>query len=139
MKKTNILLSAIILIFATGCNQSVNTGFSVNDFIKVKDQYENQYVDIKGIINYKYECPPCPKGYLCKPCANPNIALADQKGSLDAKSNIIINFFKDEEVYQNLSLGEKITVNIKYNAENLGGASNMNGYFVYNEFIIDTK
>jgi len=106
--------------------------FSISSFLAVKDKYENKSVNIKGIVKYKYECPECPKDAFCKPCANDYIILDDELVDSPSKTEIFVNFFKDEEVYKNLQLEKEIVINVTYNSENLGGAGSINGYFVYN-------
>jgi len=149
MKKL-ICLSVFALIIVAGCrferedrleyspvateqipDKYPDNSFSVRGFLAVKDQYENQSVNIRGIVKYKYACPPCPKGVLCKMCANDYILLADPVKNITESNEIVINFFKGKEIYQTLELGEEITLNVRYNSENQGGAGSKNGYFVY--------
>ncbi len=37
---------------------------------------------LKGYVTYRYECPPCPAGALCKPCMSDNIVFSDKKGKI---------------------------------------------------------
>ena len=146
-----MLFGIFVLIFVAGCitereerleytpipieqisNQYSDGSFSIKGFLAVKDQYENQSVNIRGIVKYKYKCPPCPKGALCKMCANDYIVLADPIKNITIENEIPINFFKDREIYQSLKLGEELAINVKYNSENLGGVGSKNGYFIYN-------
>ena len=151
MKKLVILFWILVILFIAGCNtereerlnytaipyeqipyQYEDGTFSIKGFLAVKDKYENQSVNIRGIINYIYECPPCPKGMLCKGCSNNYIQLADPVKNITVENKIPLNFFKDSEIYQSLKLGEEIKINMKYNLVGEGGVVGKNGYFVYN-------
>lgn len=122
-------------------NQYPDNSFSIKGFLAVKEQYDNQFVNIRGIIKNKYICGTCPKGAPCKKCES-YIVLADPLINITAENELLIDFFKDEEIYQTLKLGEIIVMNVKYNSENLRPVyhfeyqlqevAEKNGYFVYN-------
>ena len=103
--------------------------FSVQGFLNVKSQYENQDVVIKGIIIDVYNCPSCPPLAHCKPCAPPHLSLADHAEETSSKSIIIVNLKNNPR--SNFKIGEKVTLSLKYSSYNPGGVANQNGYFVY--------
>ena len=112
-------------------DQYPDGSFSVKGFLAVKDSYDDQLVSLKGIIERKNECAPCPKKAVCKPCPNSYILLADPVKEITSDHEILINFFKDRELYDSFLLGQQLTIQVKYNSNNLGGIGNLNGYFVY--------
>lgn len=105
--------------------------FSVKGFLQNKGQYENKSINILGIVDFKYKCPQCPRGALCKPCVPTHINLADTTSNITSENRIIINFFKDDDIYYNLKLGEEIIVNVTYSSIP-NGVYNKYGFFVYN-------
>src|SRR3989344_8634614 len=110
MKKLIAFFLVVVFIFVVGCStiereerlnytplpieqiptQYTDNAFSINGFLAVKDQYDNQSINIRGIITYKYKCPPCPKGALCKTCANDYIVLADPIENITTEYEISI-------------------------------------------------
>ena len=92
-----------------------NQPLSVKEFLANKRAYENLSVTIVGVIKSKFKCPPCPVGALCEPCPPNQVVLGDAYAA-PAQESIKINFFKDENVYQELNEGDKIIVTLKYAA-----------------------
>ena len=140
MKRLIMFLGILVLLFVIGCStfieqvpdQYTDNSFSIKGFLAVKDNYENESINLRGIVESKGECPLCPKGHLCEPCFDDYIVLVDSTNDVTIEGQIWINFFKDKEIFQNLKLGEKIIINVKYNSKSQGGMFNNNGYFAYN-------
>ena len=108
---------------------------SVKEFLGAKSLYEGLPANILGVVKYKYTCPVCATGMLCPlaPCFNAKyITLADYPDD-SPENEIIINFLKDDQVYQDLQVGQAIVVNANYYSTKLtDGMANTNGYFEYN-------
>lgn len=141
MKKYIIIFGLLALVFLAGCSigkeqlrynvvsakqipdQYPDGTFSVKGFLAVKDQYENQSVNLRGIVVYKSECPPCPKDAMCEPCSPPVISLADPVKNITEEHEITISFFSQESTaeinrrnmgyMENLKLGQEVTINVK--------------------------
>ena len=121
--------------------------FSVGGFLDNRFDYDNESVIIRGIVTYKYVCPSCPKGALCIGCINKYILFVDPLENITYENQwdyfrqprfqthrVSINFFKDDEVYDDIVLGEELRINVSYTTQITGveGVRGERGYFVYN-------
>lgn len=114
--------------------------FSIKGLLANKDQYENKSVIVRGIVSFKYECPPCPRGVLCEPCTNDHIYLGDPIENITDnlplfEHEIVVNIFKDRETYDSLKIGQEIVINVTVSGRGTGGVAARNGLFIYNNLI----
>lgn len=123
-----IIITAILLVFSgiyfyskivtdtTTSNrtypESSNFSFyAIHDF-KQKDLAPGTY-DTEGYVVKRYECPPCPKGALCKPCMRDNIVISEKNELLDTYSlsnTEIIIFASNPKQFE---LGKKYRFSVK--------------------------
>lgn len=66
---------------------------SVKGFLKVKDNYVNKTVTVRGMVVYKSECPICPPNAKCAPCTIPMIEVADPVNDADPTNPLMLNIF----------------------------------------------
>lgn len=85
--------------------------FSIHDF-KQKNLAQGAY-DTEGYVVKKYECPPCPKGALCKPCMRDNIVISENNKILEtySLSNTEMIIFVDEP--KQFDLGKKYKFSVR--------------------------
>ena len=109
--------------------------FSIQGFLKNRTQYENQTVRIKGIVSFIYECPRCPRGAFCKPCAGNHIILGDPLENITdynyhSENKMPVNFVGEREFYSSLKVGQELTIEVGYTTTR-GGVTSRYGLFVY--------
>ncbi len=66
----------------------------------------------EGYVVKKYECPPCPRGAMCKPCMEDNIVISETNKILDTyslASDEMIIFVKDPNQFE---LGKRYSFSV---------------------------
>lgn len=104
----------------------------------IAEKQANESYLVKGFVTDTYECPPCPPGAMCKPCAPPHIRLADPLANV-SQSEIVVTFENRKspgdpavaEAHARLSVGDEVTLNVIYLGTDASGAYNQHGMFSF--------
>lgn len=69
---------------------------------------------IHGFITSKFQCPPCPQGAECEPCAPDSITLADQKECVDHPCDATLRVnITDPGTLKEFNIGQEVLVTIE--------------------------
>jgi len=91
--------------------ESSNLNFYSISQLKGKNLNSGTY-NTEGYVVRKHECPPCPKGAMCKPCMGDNIVISEMNKLLDTYSltnNEMIIFVKNPNQFE---LGKKYSFSV---------------------------
>ncbi len=91
-----------------------NGSYSVKGFINNAKNLDKAPLALKGKVNKKNECPVCPEGVPCAPCAPPHLFITDPVITGDDGYSVVINFGRDQDTVNRLKVGDIIEINAFY-------------------------
>lgn len=114
------ILGALIFIlllslpsFSSACGVVADKVYQIGELNKISHKDEVYYIE--GYVAKVYECPPCEKGSVCKPCMPANMVVSSSKKEMSSYSDVtnedIIIYTND--IRKVFSVGEKYKFLIK--------------------------
>ncbi|MBT5338655.1 hypothetical protein HN643_04540 [Candidatus Falkowbacteria bacterium] len=122
----------ILLVFTlTGCAEKSKT-YTLEKFLKNKEELVDKHFIIKGYVDYFRPCSSQEE------CTGVNyIIITDKKQGTD-RTRMIINFNYDQRAtFNHLKTFDTVKMVVKYHSERPenGGSSNETGFFTLRDFV----
>lgn len=102
-------LAVFLMLFAQNAGAACLETCSVKDYVTTPKQAGT--FTVHGFITSKFQCPPCPQGAMCEPCAPDSITLADKKECVDHACDVTLRVaVNDPVLFKEFTVGQEVLV-----------------------------